>query len=215
MSGVGGADAGTAARSILLLCAAVICFATFFAVDPFVGTGFLVLLVLVAPPPGVGYRPLRAGSVLAHYVPFALVWVALATAYLHVMVAIGHPIEPQPALLQLMAGEQSGLALLRQVTLVVVLAPIAEEILFRGYLFTAVSLVAPMWLTQVVTATLFGLVHGLAHALPIGVLSLLFGYLRQRHRSLLPSMLAHAVHNGVTLALLLTWPGLLNLFYNR
>lgn len=215
MSEVGGADAGAAPRSILLLCVAVLCFATFFAVDPFLGTSFLLPLVLVAPPPGVTFRPVRAGSVLAHYVPFALVWVALATGYLHAMVAIGHPIEPQPALLHLLHGEHSGWPLLRQITLVVVLAPIAEEILFRGYLFTAISLVAPMWLAQVVTATLFGLVHGLGHALPIGLLSLLFGYLRQRHRSLLPSMLAHALHNGVTLALLLTWPDLLNLFYNR
>ncbi|NJR42338.1 MAG: CPBP family intramembrane metalloprotease, partial [Akkermansiaceae bacterium] len=34
---------------------------------------------------------------------------------------------------------------------------------------------------------------------PIGVLSLLFGYLRQRHGSLWPSVLAHALHNALTL----------------
>ena len=99
--------------------------------------------------------------------------------------------------------------------LIVVLAPICEEIVFRGYLFRALGTTMPMWATQLVTATLFGLVHGVGHALPIGVLSLLFGYLRQRYGSIWPSMLAHIVHNGITLVLFCSWPGLLDLFYNR
>ena len=97
----------------------------------------------------------------------------------------------------------------------VVCAPVAEEIAFRGYLFTALRSVLPRAAAHGITATLFGLVHGIGHALPIAVLSLLFGYLRDRYRSLLPSMLAHAAHNAITIALVVTWPGLLDLFYDR
>jgi len=210
-----GAPRSEVARSWLLLAVAVIGFATFLLVDVFLGPAVLLLLVSVAPPSGVTWRPMRSGAVLARYVPFALVWVAVATAYLWLMKAIGHAIPPQPVLQQFLAFEQSGWPLLRMIVLVVILAPVAEEILFRGYLFTALSKTVPMWLTQVITALLFGLVHGLGHALPIALLSLLFGYLRQRYGSLLPSILAHAVHNAVTLALLMTWPELLDLFYNR
>ena len=79
----------------------------------------------------------------------------------------------------------------------------------------AVERALPSWGTQAVVATLFGLAHGLAHALPIGVLSLVFGYLRQRHGSLLPSMLAHAAHNGITVTVVVCWPGTLDLLYAR
>ena len=47
------------------------------------------------------------------------------------------------------------------------------------------------------------------------VLSLVFGYLRMRHRSLYPSMLAHMLHNAITIAVVVQWPGLLDLFYAR
>ena len=74
-------------------------------------------------------------------------------------------------------------------------------------------LAAPRWAAHLVVATLFGLAHGLDHALPIGVLSLVFGYLREKHGSLLPSVLAHACHNGIMVAVFVAWPPLLDLFY--
>ena len=60
-----------------------------------------------------------------------------------------------------------------------------------------------------------GLAHGLDHALPIGVLSLLFGHLRAKHGALSPSIVAHALHNAVTVSLILSWPELLDLLYVR
>ena len=98
---------------------------------------------------------------------------------------------------------------------VVLLAPFFEELLFRGYLFTALLTVLPMWAVQLVTATAFGLVHGLDYALPIAVLALLFGWLRARYQALLPSMFAHAVHNGITVVVTLSWPQHLDLLYPR
>lgn len=202
-------------RGFLLLVAGMLCFFVFAAVDPLLGAGLLVLLATIALPIGVHWLPVRAAFVVTRYVPFLVLWLGVAVAYLRLMQVLGHVIEPQSALRELLTGERSAWQLVQKLFLVVVLAPLAEEILFRGYLFTAIGSVAPMWATQLVTATLFGLVHGLGHALPIGLLSLFFGYLRQRYQSLTPSMLAHALHNGFTVALMLTWPELLDLFYNR
>lgn len=222
--GNAGADAFAASmanvRSWLLLFGAVAGFLLFFAVNIYVGTVALVALLVCQPPSDISlrwdfWRPGKWWPAIAIYVPFVLLWVAFATGYLRFAEAIGHHLEPQGPLLQFANGEVPALQFWSMVVLIVVLAPICEEIVFRGYLFRALNTTMPMWATQLVTATLFGLVHGSSHALPIGVLSLLFGYLRQRYGSLWPSMLAHAVHNGITLVLVCSWPGLLDLFYNR
>ncbi|MFT4513871.1 MAG: membrane protease YdiL (CAAX protease family) [Planctomycetota bacterium] len=207
-------------RSWLLLFGAIAGFAVFFGVNVYVGTAALVVLLAVQPPADTSlrwdfWRPGKWWPAIVIYVPFVLLWVAFATGYLRFTEFLGHRLEPQGPLLQFANGELADPLFWRMVVLIVVLAPICEEIVFRGYLFSALSTRLPMWATQLVTAMLFGLVHGPGHALPIAVLSLLFGYLRQRYRSVWPSMLAHVVHNGVTLALVCSWPGLLDLFYNR
>lgn len=205
---------GSDPRAWLLLLAAIALFALWGA-SVLVGTTLLVAMFLLAPPPGMKLLPAKAPAVLAIYAPFVLIWLALTVGYLRGCEAMGHPVAPQ-ALLQQLGREGLGAAGGWYYALViVVLAPVAEEIVFRGYLFTALRTVLPQVWTHIVTATLFGLVHGLDHALPIGVLSLLFGYLRAHYRSLLPSVLAHATHNGLTLLLVVTWPELLDLFYNR
>ncbi|MGK0432236.1 MAG: membrane protease YdiL (CAAX protease family) [Planctomycetota bacterium] len=207
-------------RSWLLLVGAVAGFVLFIAVDHSIGAVVLVALLACQPPSGTSlrwdfWRPGKWWPAIAIYVPFVLLWVGFATGYLRFAESIGHHLEPQGPLLQFAKGEVPASQFWSMVVLIVVLAPICEEIVFRGYLFRALQTTMPMWATQLVTATLFGLVHGPSHALPIGVLSLLFGYLRQRYGSLWPSMLAHAVHNGITLVLVCSWPGLLDLFYNR
>lgn len=181
--------------------------------DPAFAGVFLVLMTCALPPPGVTWRPVSAISVMTRYVPFAIIWVAFTTGYMRLVAAFGHQIPPQEQLESML--EMAGLEWLGMLITVVVVAPVVEEILFRGYLFTALSKSLPMWGAQLVTATLFGLVHGWDYAVPVGVLSLFFGYLRQRYGSLFPSILAHAVHNGVTVGVVMTWPSALDLFHNR
>src|SRR5207302_8566413 len=43
--------------------------------------------------------------------------------------------------------------------LVAVIAPIAEEFLFRGYIFTALRGWAGVWRSALITGALFGLIH--------------------------------------------------------
>jgi membrane protease YdiL (CAAX protease family) len=177
---------------------------------------FGVLLVLaVAWPPQVSWRPFAVGGTLLRYLVFAVVWVALAAGYLRLMAAVGHAIQPQPMLVQFATADMDPVDRLVVVLGVVFVAPLAEEILFRGYLYTALEATLPVAASQAITAVLFGLAHGLEHAAPIAALSLLFGYLRHRHGALGPCVLAHACHNGLTLAVVLSWPGFLDTFYGR
>lgn len=166
-------------------------------------------------PPLVRWAPLPVGRVLAAYLPFAVAWLGFVIVYLRVMHAFGFPVAPQPALLALAEQGMAMPDLVVTVTAIVVLAPLLEELVFRGYLFTALGTVLPAPAVHLLVAVAFGLVHGLPYALPIGVLALLFGWLRARHEALLPPMFAHAVHNGLTVLLTLLWPGHLELLYPR
>lgn len=76
------------------------------------------------------------------------------------------------------------------------LAPVVEEIYFRGYLFQKLRLV----LKPREAIILQGLLFGIIHLSPIAYLShtmmgILFGFLRYRTKSLLPGILFHALWN--------------------
>ena len=92
-----------------------------------------------------------------------------------------------------------------------VLAPIVEEIFFRGFLFGLYRRRKPLWQAYVIPTVLFSLAHlqpdrmNLTQmaGLSIGIVMLagLLTWLYQRTASLYPSMLAHAVNNGTGLLL--------------
>lgn len=87
------------------------------------------------------------------------------------------------------------------VVLLVVLAPVVEELTFRG---VGQSLLQPFgrWQSIIGIGIAFGLWHGLVRAelvlVPFGIG---LAYLRDRTRSTIPGMFVHAAFNGVALAL--------------
>jgi membrane protease YdiL (CAAX protease family) len=87
---------------------------------------------------------------------------------------------------------------------VVVLAPLTEELLFRGLGFSLLQVygaVPPI----VGTAILWGLAHGLLDALPILIpFGIGLAWMRRRVDSTIPGILLHGTFNALTLALSLT-----------
>lgn len=72
-----------------------------------------------------------------------------------------------------------------------ILAPITEELLYRGFLMKALSCVGVRF-GIVVSALLFGLAHGNISQFLLGFLGgLFFGKIVARHNSLVPSILVH------------------------
>lgn len=91
---------------------------------------------------------------------------------------------------------------------VVVLAPVGEEIFFRGYLLRILGARYGNTGGLLVTSALFALLHvNPASFLALFVLGLAFGALRLWTGSLFPSILAHAVQNGITSVVLLAGLG--------
>jgi membrane protease YdiL (CAAX protease family) len=83
-----------------------------------------------------------------------------------------------------------------------VLGPLAEELLFRGALFTGLRPAYTPTVAAVATAILFTMVHPVLQLLlPIALLALLLGWLRAASGSLAPALLMHVGYNGTTLGM--------------
>lgn len=118
---------------------------------------------------------------------------------------------PQPQL-AVFADSEFDSAFVIGVMAVCIFAPIFEELLFRKFLFDGLRGWFGRGWALATTSILFGLVHvsaGWHVFLPLTVLGLGFGVLRLTSRGLLAPILAHAIHNSLTLAILFWNPSLL------
>jgi membrane protease YdiL (CAAX protease family) len=104
---------------------------------------------------------------------------------------------------------QSTLALAGVAVLVTVLAPICEEVFFRGFFFRTLRNWRGPWVAAVITGVIFGGVH--AFGSPVGFLVPLaaFGFglclLYWRTGSLLPCIAVHAINNSLALGVAQGW----------
>lgn len=92
------------------------------------------------------------------------------------------------------------------VTLVMI-APLAEETLFRGYLYGKLRKSVPIWVAIVVTSAVFGFLHGQWNVgIDVFVLSLVMCTLREITGSIWAGVLVHMIKNGVAFFILFIYP---------
>ena len=93
--------------------------------------------------------------------------------------------------------------LLAFVTLVVV-APVAEEVLFRGYMYGKLKQARiPVWLAILVVSTIFGLIHGQWNVFfDTFTLSIVLCVLREITGNIWASILLHMIKNGIAFYIL-------------
>ena len=112
------------------------------------------------------------------------------------------PPEPQKIILdfaELPAGPK-----LVMMALAVLAAPLAEEIFFRGLIFASLRARLGFWPAALASALIFGAVHmSLAQFASLALLGFAMAWLYNRTGSLWPSIAMHAVHNGVTLLMII------------
>ena len=113
---------------------------------------------------------------------------------------------------ELGAGKSTA-ALVAAGVFVCVIAPVAEEFFFRGFLFGALRRWRVVlagrdigtWLAAAVTGILFGLAHtGSAssqYLVPLGFLGFVLCLVRWRTRSLYPCIALHSINNGLALGI--------------
>lgn len=88
-------------------------------------------------------------------------------------------------------------------TTLVIIAPIAEETLFRGYLYGKLRNHVPIWAAILATSILFGAVHGQWNvAIDTFVLSIFMCLLREITGSIWAGILLHMIKNAIAFYLL-------------
>lgn len=93
----------------------------------------------------------------------------------------------------------------------VVIAPLAEEILMRGYLYGKLRKFVPVWLAMIITSALFGVLHGQWNVgVDVFALSLVLCSLREVTGSIWAGVLLHMAKNGLAFYLLFVNPALLH-----
>lgn len=93
----------------------------------------------------------------------------------------------------------------------VVIAPIAEEVLFRGYLFGKLRKYTPLWGAILITSVLFAIVHFQWNVgIDVFALSIVLCLLRVFTKSLWTPILLHMLKNGIAYYFLFINPSLLS-----
>ena len=83
---------------------------------------------------------------------------------------------------------------------VAIVAPIVEELFFRGMLYPLLRRGLPAWLAIVVNAAIFAVLHFIPILLPmLFAMGLLLTFVRARTNSILPGILIHALNNAVVI----------------
>jgi membrane protease YdiL (CAAX protease family) len=132
---------------------------------------------------------------------------ALAAAYPVLMLvqamvlgASGGQMEPQEVV-QFLQEAKSPRDRLAVMTMAVVIAPVAEEIIFRGYLYPAGKRFVGPFFSLVATSLLFAVLHGHSASVPaLFTLAVCLGLAYEKTGTLLVPMVMHAVFNAVSVA---------------
>ncbi|HWQ88513.1 MAG TPA: type II CAAX endopeptidase family protein [Desulfitobacteriaceae bacterium] len=94
-------------------------------------------------------------------------------------------------------------AYLSNILLAVIIAPAAEETLFRGIIFGSARTYFGKWTAAVLSAALFSGLHFQIYGLfPRFILGLVLAHLYEHNRSLYPAMVFHALNNLIAMTLL-------------
>ncbi|MBU1006564.1 MAG: CPBP family intramembrane metalloprotease, partial [Candidatus Omnitrophica bacterium] len=127
-------------------------------------------------------------------VPLLLVILILSVWLLNVF---GYQPPPQPVF-EAFISEKNSRVLFFLTIFVSVLGPIAEEVFFRGFMYSAIKKRLGVLSAAFLSAVVFSLLHAnIAGFLPIMALGVLLAYLYEATGSLVASMTVHVIHNSV------------------
>ncbi|MDP2710487.1 MAG: type II CAAX endopeptidase family protein [Solirubrobacteraceae bacterium] len=101
------------------------------------------------------------------------------------------------------------LNVLAVVVLITVIAPLGEELFFRGFFYGALRNWRGPWVAAVLTGVVFGGIHAgsspLGYLVPLAIFGVGLCLLYEWSGSLYPSIALHALNNSIALGVLLSW----------
>ncbi|MEO8862844.1 MAG: type II CAAX endopeptidase family protein [Candidatus Saccharimonadales bacterium] len=161
-----------------------------------------------------GFKDIGIGKIKPNYVLYSIVGFGLYFLLFFVVVIVVKLAIPSLDLEQKqelgLNMSATGSALWPYFISLVILPPIAEEILVRGFLFGGLRTKLRVWPAAIIASTLFAAAHlpeasnGLlwVGAIDTFVLSMVLCFLREETKSLWPSIGVHMIKNGLAFVLL-------------
>jgi uncharacterized protein len=153
-------------------------------------------------------RPSQFGLVVPRS-PWRALGLLVAAGVLFVVVSdvyftIVHSSGNENELVKEIGGDETGIGIVAVCALTTVIAPICEELLFRGFIFRSLSNWRGPWPAAIATGILFGVVHGLSapavDLAPLAFLGFALCGLYYLSGSLYPCIALHAINNVFALS---------------
>lgn len=148
----------------------------------------------------------RIGAAIGWMVVAYVVYIALGALWASFV-----DVDTQDQLPDSLGVDESTAALVAVCVLVTVIAPIAEEVFFRGYFYGALRNWRGPWPAALLTGIVFGGIHaGSAEAVllvPLAILGFMLCVVREQTGSLLPCIALHAINNALAFGITQEWPG--------
>lgn len=156
-------------------------------------------------------KPVALRSALAQTTPYfircypiiwlaSLIWLGLLTGLRKL--GILDELPPQ-VLITLLSNGKEPVAIALLVLFAVVLAPIVEEVIFRGAIYRFLKSAIPTFAAQVVSAAIFALMHAnLLSFIPLLVIGTFLARIYEKEGNLLLPMIFHAYWNAFSLLML-------------
>lgn len=117
--------------------------------------------------------------------------------------------EAKDKVLEKLGSKEGATLLIASAALTCVIAPICEETLFRGFIFTSLRNWKGPWPAAVLTALIFGAVHATSapgvDLLPLAALGFVLCLLYRATGSLYPCMAVHAINNAIAFGSIEGW----------
>jgi membrane protease YdiL (CAAX protease family) len=154
----------------------------------------------------IGWQPLDSGRIPRWIAYFCLV---IGGCLLAVLVTLGSAISPPKGELPIYQILQDRHTLILFAVMAVLISPVVEETVFRGYLYPVVARSFGLGAGIIVTGVLFGMLHafqlsggGWQIALMV-VVGILFTFVRATTRTVVASFILHVSYNSIQVIALL------------
>ncbi|NQT32183.1 MAG: CPBP family intramembrane metalloprotease [Candidatus Omnitrophica bacterium] len=122
-----------------------------------------------------------------------LIGVMLLTFFIAKLIGYEPPVQP---IVQVFMEEKTTSVLWLSVLFAAIFGPIAEEIFFRGFMYSAIKKKFGIFGAMLITSALFSLLHThIVGFFSIMVLGMLLAYLYEKTGSLVSSITVHIIHN--------------------
>jgi membrane protease YdiL (CAAX protease family) len=152
----------------------------------------------------LGLRRIPLGTAVAYVAVAYVAFIAFSAGW---VAALG--LDETDNLPQELGVDESTVALIAVCFLVVVMAPIGEELFFRGFFYRALRNWKGMWPAAIITGVVFGGIHAgsspIGYLVPLAVLGIGLCLLYQWSGSLYPPIALHAINNSIAFGVSVGW----------